>query len=177
MANRNYVELEPVIGCFANMLVLRTDLVGDPTFRELLARVRETCLDAYDHADMPFEKLVEELQPERTLGQNPLFQVSFVWQGAAMGADLAFVTVAAPFDLTLFVRDGTDGTLSATVQYQRDLFEPRRHHLCGAIDPEMRSNARERERLLVGGQALPFATPAEMFQARRQDVNDPAFCQ
>jgi hypothetical protein len=124
VANRNYVELEPVIGLFANTLVLRTDLTGDPTFRELLARVRETCLDAYAHPDMPFEKLVEELQPERTLGQNQLFQVSFVWQGAATGADLAFVTVASPFDLTLFVRDGIGGTLSATVQYKRDLFQP-----------------------------------------------------
>jgi amino acid adenylation domain-containing protein len=124
VANRNRVELEPVIGLFVNTLALRTDLTGDLTFRELLARVRETCLGAYAHPDMPFEKLVEVLQPARTLDQNPLFQVSFVLQGAATGADLAFVTVASPFDLTLFVRDGTDGTLSATIEYKRDLFEP-----------------------------------------------------
>ena len=124
VANRNHVELESIVGFFANTLVLRTNLGGDPTFRELLARVRETCLGAYAHPDMPFEKLVEELQPERILGQNPLFQISFAWQEAATVADLAFVTVASPFDLTLFVRDGTDGTLRATAQYKHDLFEP-----------------------------------------------------
>ncbi len=124
VANRSHVELEPIIGFFANTLVLRADLSGDPSFRELLAQVRETCLGAYAHQDMPFEKLVEELQPERTPGQNPLFQVSLVWQDAAPDADFAFVTVASPFDLTLFIRERSDGTLSATVQYRRDLFEP-----------------------------------------------------
>jgi len=165
VANRSHVELEPVIGFFANTLVLRTDFAGDPSFRELLALVRETCLGAYAHPDMPFEKLVEELRPERTLGQNPLFQVSFVLQDAAAGADFAFVTVASPFDLTLFVRDGPDGTLSATVQYKRDLFEPGTiARLAGhyrmlledvASDPDRRISAlslltpAERHRLLV----------------------------
>src|SRR5262249_46573790 len=100
------------------------ELSGDPTFREILARVRETCLGAYAHSDMPFEKLVEELQPERTLGQNPLFQVGFAWQDATTGADLAFVSTNSPFDLTLFVRDGTPEALTATIQYKRELFEP-----------------------------------------------------
>ena len=124
VANRSYMELEPIIGCFVNTLVLRTDLSDDPPFQELLARVRETCLGAYAHPDLPFEKLVEGLQPERLLGQNPLFQVSFVLQDARAGGDLAFVTVASPFDLTLFIADVGDGTLRATLQYKRDLFEP-----------------------------------------------------
>jgi len=123
VANRNHTELESVIGFFTNTLVLRTSLADDPSFRTLLARVRETCLGAYAHPDLPFEKLVEELQPERTLGQNPVFQVSFVLQNATAGADFTFVTVASPFDLTLFVREGADGTLSASLQYRRDLFE------------------------------------------------------
>ena len=117
-------ELEPLIGLFVNTLVLRTDLGGDPTFRELLARVRETCLGAYAHPDMPFEKLVEDLQPARALGQNPLFEISFVFQGARRaGPRWSSVTVSSPFELTLFARDRVDGTLGATLQYARDLFE------------------------------------------------------
>jgi amino acid adenylation domain-containing protein len=123
LANRHHVELEPLIGLFANTLVLRTDLVGDPTFRQALARVRETCLGAYSHPDMPFEKLVEDLQPARVLGENPLFEISFVFQRASAD-DPTFVTIGSPFELTLFVRDAIDGSLKVTVQYKQELFEP-----------------------------------------------------
>ena len=122
IANRTHVELESVVGFFANTLVLRNSLAGDPTVRQVLARVRQTCLDAYAHSDLPFERLVEELLPERVLGQNPLFQVSLVMQNPALPAGFAFVNVASPFDLTLFVSEETDGTLRATFQYRRDLF-------------------------------------------------------
>jgi amino acid adenylation domain-containing protein len=112
IANRHRSELEGLIGFLVNSLVLRTDLAGDPTFHELLDRVRQVTLAAYDHQDLPFEKLVEALQPVRSLGQNPLFQVVFALQNTPMeqlvlpGLVLSPVeleTKTARFDLEVYV--------------------------------------------------------------------------
>ena len=131
VANRNRLQTEGLIGFFVNQLVLRTDLGGQPSFRELLGRVREVCLGAYAHQDVPFERLVEELQPERSLSQTPLYQVMFVLQNAPAGVlqlpGLRLSPVPAPvttakFDLVLTLVESAAG-LSGTVEYSRDLFE------------------------------------------------------
>ncbi|HYO12242.1 MAG TPA: amino acid adenylation domain-containing protein, partial [Thermoanaerobaculia bacterium] len=131
IANRNRAEIEGLIGFFVNTLVLATDLAGDPEGRELLARVREVALEAYAHQDLPFDKLVAELEPERNLGSTPLFQVVLVLQNAPQpplelpALRLAPVEVyggVAKFDLTLAFEE-SDGTFHAFLEYNRDLFE------------------------------------------------------
>lgn len=130
IANRNRAEVESLIGFFVNILVLRTDLYGDLSFQELLARVKSTALEAYVHQDLPFEKLVEELQPNRDLSYNPLFQVMFVLQNVPIpNLNLSDVSVTyeegyngtSKFDLTLFMKDDEQG-LVATCEYNTDLF-------------------------------------------------------
>ena len=130
IANRNRSEIENLIGFFVNTLALRTDLSGNPTFLELLARLRQMSLEAYAHQDLPFERLVEALQPERDLSHQPIFQVMFVHQNTPLsmlefsGLTLTpwpIETGAAKFDLTLFIEeDGTD--LRASFEYSTDLF-------------------------------------------------------
>jgi len=131
IAGRSRPELEGLIGFFVNTLVLRMDVSGQPSFRELLLRVKETALEAYAHQDVPFERLVEELRPERDLGRNPLFQVMFVLQNAPR-QDLALPGLrvtpleiernAAQFDVSLHLRPRPEG-LVGFFEYATDLFE------------------------------------------------------
>jgi len=135
IANRNRAELEPLIGFFVNTLVVRTDLSGNPAFRDLLKRVREVTVAAYAHQDLPFEKLVEELQPVRDLSHNPLVQVTFqlvnvpsCWEvtiddidGKAAGP-LPVSTQTALFDLRVDLWETLDG-LTCMFEYSTDLFE------------------------------------------------------
>ncbi|WP_239154795.1 condensation domain-containing protein, partial [Streptomyces sp. SID14446] len=134
IAGRNRAEIEDVVGFFVNTLVMRTDLSGDPAFTELVDRVKDTALGAYDHQDMPFERLVEEVAPERDLSRNPLFQTMFVLQapGSAdgeawqlAGTDVEPVEIergVAKFDLTLTAVESSNG-LRAVLEYRTDLFE------------------------------------------------------
>ncbi|MBW4508480.1 MAG: amino acid adenylation domain-containing protein [Scytonematopsis contorta HA4267-MV1] len=133
IANRNRSETESLIGFFANTLVLRTQLIGNPTFRELLERVRETTLGAYDHQDLPFEKLVEELQPERSLSYAPLFQAMFMLQNASVegGLELPGLTIAplelessgtTTDDLLLSIEE-TESGLAGEFAYNSVLFD------------------------------------------------------
>jgi amino acid adenylation domain-containing protein len=131
VANRNRLETEGLIGFFVNSLVLRTDLSGDPSFRELVRRVRRVCLGAYGRQDLPFDRLVEELRVQRDLSRNPLFQVMFVLHNAPLRTvELPGLTLrpfegdseAAHFDLTLQIAD-TEHGLTAALVYNTDLFE------------------------------------------------------
>jgi len=131
IANRNHLETETLIGFFINTLVLRIDLSGDPTFIELLQRVREVTLEAYAHQDMPFEKLVEELQPDRSQTHSPLFQVMFVLHNFEMdalelpGLSLTFSQEepkSAKFDLLLTMWETNDG-MGGFFKYNTDIFE------------------------------------------------------
>ena len=132
IAGRLRPEFEPMIGFFVNTLVMRGDLSGEPTFRELLARVRETSLEAYDHQELPFEKLVEELNPERHLSRHPLFQVMFQLSEFA-GGELTLPDLEVSpldgagervrFDLEMHLRMQPEGYLRGTVVYSTDLFD------------------------------------------------------
>ncbi|HYR12019.1 MAG TPA: condensation domain-containing protein, partial [Longimicrobium sp.] len=131
IAGRTRKEVEELIGFFANTLVLRTDLCGDPTFRQLLGRVREGTLGAYEHQEVPFERLVAELQPERSLSHSPLFQVMFTLQNAdGSGSGLAGLRmegVAAELETTRFDLGLTavphDGGVGGALEYSTDLFD------------------------------------------------------
>jgi amino acid adenylation domain-containing protein len=179
IAGRSRAETEGLIGFFVNTLALRTDLSGEPSFRELLGRVRETALEAYAHQELPFEKLVEELQPERSLSHSPLLQVMFALQNtSAAPLDLPGLRVdareiesaRAKYDLVLRLNENEEG-LSGVFEYAADLFrksaaEQMLHHFTVLLDSATGSPD---ERI----SHLPLMTGAE----RRQilaDWNDSA---
>jgi hypothetical protein len=131
IANRNRIETEALIGYFVNVLALRTDLSGDPSFRQLLERVREVTLGAYAHQDLPFEKLIEELQPVRDLSRPPLFQVMLVLQNTPHqalqlpGLKLELMDIeshTAKMDLTIMLTE-TERGLTGWLEYNTDLFD------------------------------------------------------
>ena len=131
IANRNRSEIESLIGFFVNTLVMRTDVSGDPRFVDLLLQVKETSLESYAHQDIPFEQLVEELNPERSLSHSPLFQVGFGMQNSLFEritlpnlsiTQFGFELKASLFDLTLNMQETPTG-LQGNVEYNTDLFD------------------------------------------------------
>lgn len=131
IANRNQIETEKTVGFIANTLVMRAGFKGDPDFRTVLRRVREMCLDAYDHQDIPFEKVVEALQPERSLNLTPLFQTVFVFENRYSpsvpfaGLDATLLDTApelAKFDLMALLTEQDKG-IRVAFDYNSDLFE------------------------------------------------------
>lgn len=178
IANRTRPEIEGLIGFFVNSLVLRTDLTGSPTFREVLRRVREMALAAYNHQDLPFERLVEELQPERDATRNPLYQVSFQLftaqsaspmpqdsgsgSGARSGASYLEVDRGtANLDLALDMSDTPDG-FYGRLEYSTDLFDADRiARMAGHFATLLEGVAADPDCPIS---ALPILTPPERHQ-------------
>ncbi|BBA33067.1 linear gramicidin synthase subunit C [Methylocaldum marinum] len=201
VANRNRRETEGLIGFFVNTLVLRVDLAGNPAFEEVVARVRQRALDAYAHQEVPFERIVEAVQPERSLSHSPLFQVMFVLQNTPAAtltlpgltlSPLPLHGVAAKFDLTLVLSDSEAG-LHGVWEYSTDLFEAEtidrlgRHFDCllrGIVaDPTQRLSAlpllpdAEAHQLLVDWNATDTEYPKDrclhqLFEARAEETPD-----
>ncbi|HEY4593637.1 MAG TPA: amino acid adenylation domain-containing protein, partial [Thermoanaerobaculia bacterium] len=174
VAGRNRVETEGLIGFFVNTLVLRGDLSGEPSFAELLGRVRETALAAQAHQDLPFERLVEELAPERSLAHTPLFQAMLVLQNAPVTSleieDLRLRPVdvggtTAKFDLTLNLSERGGGLLG-TVEYATDLYDATTvDRLILQLDRLLVAALAEPDRLVA---ELPLLSGAELQQILRE---------
>ena len=178
IANRNRAEVEGLIGFFVNTLVMRARVRPQMTFRTLLANTRETSLQAYTHQDVSFEKLVEELQPERNLSHQPLFQVLFVLQNASREEfrlheleieSLGTRSRAAKFDLTLFVGETPRG-LAGSIEYNTDLFDPGTiERMCGHFETLLHGIVEnDRQRL----SQLPLLTKAECEQLEEWNQTD-----
>jgi non-ribosomal peptide synthetase component F len=182
VANRQQAQLENLIGFFVNTLVLRTDLSGNPSFAEVLHRVRKVCLGAYAHQDVPFEQVVEALEPERDLSRSPLFQVLFALQYTSPEqGELADIQVSplevehavSKFDLTLSLAETKHG-LHATLQYNSDLFEAQTiQRLLGHWQTLLEGVRRDPQRPIA---QLPLLTEVEqeqlanLWQGRQADA-------
>ncbi len=189
ISGRNRAEIEGLLGFFVNTLVMRTDLSGDPTVRQLLWRVKETTLGAYAHQDLPFEKLVEVLNPERNPSHSPMFQVMLSmlnmpmepWSLPGLRHERKMIdSGTSKFDLTLYVMEEPQG-LKFICEYNTDLFNRDRiERMLGhlevlvegiVVDPDRHLSelplltANERKQIFVGSERRPASLPAGCFAA------------
>jgi len=201
IAGRNQAEIEDLVGFFVNTLVLRADITGNPTFRVLLQRVRKMALSAYEHQELPFEKLVDELAPERNLNRHPIIQVTFALRNTPHqvrdlpGLSVQPLTIeskVAKFELALFLSETAQG-LTGRIEYAADLFEPATiqqmaDHFCTLVasivaDPDQRVgvmpmlNAAERHQLLDEWNQTQtdyprYSTIHELFEAQVEQTPD-----
>jgi amino acid adenylation domain-containing protein len=170
IANRRRPEVEGLIGFFVNTLVLRADLSGHPSFSEFLSQVRDTCVGSDTNQDLPFEKLVQELQPERDQSRNPLFQVMFVLQNATRPftgipglriEPLEVATARSPFDLSLFLRE-REGKYIGYIEYSTDLFDRDRiERMAGHFQTLLEGIVSDPDQSIA---TLPILTEAERHQ-------------
>jgi amino acid adenylation domain-containing protein len=204
MAGRSHVELEPLIGLFVNTIAMRADLSGNPTFRALLQRVREKTINAMAHQDAPFEKVVEELRPERSMSHTPLFQTMFIMHNSPRTSldfaglhldELELDSGLAKFDLTVETMFESD-ELCCSWEYSTDLFDPARiarmaqhfetllRGICAdpgrALSELPVLDAKERNKVLVEWNATQSAFPDDVcihegFEVRAaRSANSPA---
>lgn len=177
VANRNRPELEGLIGCFANTLVLHGDLTGDPDFHIFLQKIRAACLGAYEHQDMPFEMLVDELQVQRDLSRNPIFQAMFILQNIPVTAtglsslrvqSLDILPAIAQFDLTLSLQETPNG-LEGHFEYNTDLFAPETISLLSELYRQILTNWIDHPDQRLSTIQLPAALAARVETARARD--------
>ncbi|TMD63194.1 MAG: amino acid adenylation domain-containing protein, partial [Chloroflexi bacterium] len=182
-ANRGYPAYENLLGCFVNTLVLRTDMAGNPTFRQLLQRVRAITMDAYEHQDVPFEKLVEELLPTRDLSHSALFQVLFVMQNVPLAQqELPGFTISpidvecgtAKFDVLLRLQETADA-LHGYLEYNTDLFEASTiERMMGHFRQLLEAVVTDPDQHIA---ALPFLTEAQQQQMAAWNATQRAYPQ
>jgi amino acid adenylation domain-containing protein len=162
LANRDTPDLEGLIGLFVSTLAIRSELSADPSARELIAQIRENVLEGQANQDLPFEKLVEALRPERTMAWSPIFQVTFVLQNTPLASEFEVATAAAMYDMSLFCWDEPDG-LRGSFEYNTDLFDP-------ATIARMSEHFERLARAMVGAPDTPISRLTMLGPEERERV-------
>ena len=183
IAGRKHKEIESLIGCFVNTLLLRSEFSDDMTFRQVLSQVRSATTHAYDHQDLPFEKLVDEMQPERSLSHNPLFQVVFLFQNVpfelpdfpgmeVLPRDDQQFTPGATFDMTMVMMEEL-GHLQAELEYNTTLFDQETiERMCSMYCVLLEAAVQQPDRSIMQLEILDTTTRHELIWGRNETKTD-----